>query len=94
MSALGQKQTFGDTLSNVRYWGSSGPKQREGGPPAEARVRFAFGRKGPFLWASDQRVIPKSPWMASTSEASSEAGPLAHVFGAASAGAACHGSPH
>jgi hypothetical protein len=50
MSALGQKQTFGDTLSNVRYWGSSGLKQREGGPPAEARVGSIFGRKGPFLW--------------------------------------------
>ncbi len=24
MSAMGQKQTFGDTLSNVRYWGQSG----------------------------------------------------------------------
>jgi len=36
MSALGQKRTFSDTLSNVRYWGLSGhPKVTVGGSPFE-----------------------------------------------------------
>jgi hypothetical protein len=26
-SAMGQKQTFGDTLSNVRFWGQSGHRK-------------------------------------------------------------------
>ncbi len=42
MSALGQKRTFSDTLSNVRYWGLSGHKTDP--PPTTFTPRFAMIR--------------------------------------------------
>ncbi len=52
MSALGQKRTFSDTLSNVRYWGQSGHKTD---PPPASRCAITSPRPRELIFSGNLR---------------------------------------
>ncbi len=52
MSALGQKRTFSDTLSNVRYWGQSGHKTD---PPPASRYAITSPRHTELIFSGNLR---------------------------------------
>ncbi len=52
MSALGQKRTFSDTLSNVRYWGQSGHKTD---PPPASRYAITSPRHTELIFPGNLR---------------------------------------
>ncbi len=84
MSALGQKRTFSDTLSNVRYWGQSRhrhPGEGVAPPTEEEKLKHGRGRpKGSTKKkaAEEAETAAEPPEPATEGEGQSEASEPPH----------------